>query len=96
LIFRLLDLIRAGGLVRVEVHDEGGYWQKRDIEALAEKVGEWNELMAAAVSKLLQKVEGQGEVVEAPIREFPNYEHLKAKGLERLEELQRRPGKGHE
>jgi hypothetical protein len=95
-VVKLLDLIRAGGLVRVEVHDEGDYWQKRDIEALAKEVGEWNEMVAGFASVLHQQAEGRGQAVEAPIRAFPNFEHLEAKGLEQWADLRRRLDEGHE
>ena len=34
-VVRLLDFLRATGLVAVEAHDEGGYWEHRgyDIDA---------------------------------------------------------------
>ena len=53
--------------------------------------GDWNELIAGFVSDLRSAMEGK---VTAPITGFPNFEHLEAKGLERLEELRRRLRRG--
>ncbi len=57
--------------------DEGDYWEKRDIKALAQEVGEWNEHIAGLVGKMKDMFGGN---FEAPITEFPDFEHLEAKG----------------
>ena len=54
------------------VSDEGDYWEKRDMRALAQEVGEWNELIAAQAGRLKDLL---GDKVEAPIAEFPDFEH---------------------
>jgi hypothetical protein len=38
----LLDAIKRAGLAEVEVKDDGGYWERRDPEALAETARLWN------------------------------------------------------
>jgi hypothetical protein len=87
-VVKMLDFLKQSQLVTVEVQDEGEYWDKRDMEALAKEVGDWNELIAGFVSGFRSAAEGKG--VHAPITGFPNFEHLEAKGLERLTELRRR------
>jgi hypothetical protein len=87
-VVKMLDFIKQTGLVTVEVKDEGDYWKKRSLEALAKEVGEWNELVAGVVSDFRSVAEGK--TIDAPITGFPNFEHLEAKGLERLAELRRR------
>lgn len=71
----LLDAASELGLLD-EVGDEGGYWEKRHIQALAEEVGTWN-TMIAGVAGRIKDVFGGGAV--APISKFPNFEHLEAK-----------------
>jgi hypothetical protein len=39
----LLDAIHGAGLAEVEVQDDGGYWERRDQEKLAEAVQAWND-----------------------------------------------------
>ncbi len=39
----LLDAIQGAGLAEVEVQDDGGYWERRDQEKLAETVQGWND-----------------------------------------------------
>jgi hypothetical protein len=41
-VISLLDAIKRAGLAEIEVKDDGGYWERRDPEALAEAVQAWN------------------------------------------------------
>jgi hypothetical protein len=81
-IVELLDAIQKQQLAKVDVNDESHFWEHRDVRRLAETVGEWNEMVAAVAGQLKDAVDGFQ--VEAPITEFENYEHLEAKGLDRL------------
>jgi hypothetical protein len=91
-VVKLLDFARSTGLVTVEVNDEGGYWEHRSLEQLAREVGEWNEMIAAVVGVLKDQAQGQGTALESAIGQFPNFEHLEAKGRQRLESLRTRLG----
>ena len=73
-------------MVQVKVSDEGGYWEQRDVKALVQEVGEWNEFIAAFTGELRDSI---GPELEAAITSFPNFEHLEARGLARLEKLRR-------
>ena len=75
-VVKLLDHARELGILG-EVKDEGRFWERRDIKALALEVGEWNEMIAAGIGKLKDCLGGD---VEAPITSYPDYEHLEAKG----------------
>ena len=72
----LLDHAAAIGILK-EVSDEGGYWEKRDVKALAQEVGEWNNLIAGWAGRLKDAF---GKAVESEITKFPDFEHLEAKG----------------
>lgn len=87
-IVKLLDFITATSLATVEVVDEGSYWTNRNVEALAKEIGKWNEIVAAAIGAFRDSVEGK--MIEAPITAFPNFEHLEAKGQDRIADLRRR------
>jgi hypothetical protein len=89
-VIKMLDFIKQTGHVEVEVSDESDYWQHRDIKKLAQKVGEWNELVAGVASELRSTADAEGKNIVAPITGFPNFEHLEAKGLERIAELRRK------
>lgn len=78
LVIGLLDHAKNLGIL-AEVDDEGEYWEKRDAKALAKTLGESNAHIAAIVGKLKDAF---GKQVEAPITDFPNFEHLEAKGHE--------------
>lgn len=71
----LLDAAAELGLLD-EVGDEGGYWEKRDIQSLAEEVGMWNTMIAGVVGRVKDMF---GKDAAAPIANFPNFEHLEAK-----------------
>ena len=85
-VIKILAFIKATKLAEVEVSDEGGYWEQRDVKALVQEVGEWNEFIAAFTGELRDAI---GPQLEAAITNFPNFEHLEARGLARLEKLRR-------
>jgi hypothetical protein len=60
-----------------DMSDEGDYWNKRDLPALASEVGDWNEMIAAGAGRLKGFL---GDGVESAITRFPNFEQLEAKG----------------
>ncbi len=76
LVVRMLDCARELGILE-DVSDEGNYWQKRDVPALAREVGEWNEMIAAQMGQLKDLL---GDGVQGAILKFPDYEHLEAIG----------------
>jgi hypothetical protein len=75
----LLDHAQRLGILQ-HVSDEGDYWEKRDVKALAQEVGQWNEMIASFAGQLKDAL---GENVESAISRFPNFEHLEAKGRSR-------------
>jgi hypothetical protein len=87
-VVKLLDFIQQTGLATVEVEDEGGYWTNRSVEALAKEVVRYNEIVAAAIGAFRDSFEGK--MIEAPITGFPTFEHLEAKGQDRIADLRRK------
>jgi hypothetical protein len=85
-VIKMLDFAKRTGVVTVQVSDEGGYRANRDLKRLVKEVGEWNEKVAGLVGLLRPVLEEQGQV-EAPITGFASFEHLEAKGLEKLSAL---------
>ncbi len=75
-VIKLLDYAKELGILD-EVHDEGNFWEKRDIKALVEDIGEWNNMIAAFAGQLKDSFGGS---VVAPITDYPNFEHLEANG----------------
>jgi len=78
MVVAMLDHAKKLGILK-EVSDEGDFWEKRDIESLAKEVGEWNEMIAGVFGQIKDSLSG-GMSVEAAIAEFPNFEHLEARG----------------
>jgi hypothetical protein len=81
---KLLDFASNSRLMTVEVHDESDYWELRDPKQLVNTVGDWNQFVAAFAGTIKDLAEREGTTVEAAIAGFPNFEHLEAKGLDRL------------
>lgn len=74
-VVKLLDAAAEIGFIK-EVRDEGDYWEKRDIKALAAEVGDWNTMIAGWAGRLKDSF---GDGVVSEIAKFPNFEHLEAK-----------------
>lgn len=74
-VVKLLDAAAEIGVLK-EVSDEGVYWQKRDIRALAAEVGDWNTMTAGWAGRLKDSF---GDGVASEIAKFPNFEHLESK-----------------
>ena len=75
-VIKLLDQAKSLDIL-ADVCDEGDFWEKRDIPALARGVGEWNEMIAAFAGQMKDWL---GDGVQSAITAFPNFEHLEAKG----------------
>ena len=82
-VVQLLDFAQGTGRVAVAVHDEGGYWEGRDLEKLAREVGDWNEQLAAFCGTVKDEAARHGVSIAAAITRFPNFEHLEAEGVRR-------------
>jgi hypothetical protein len=65
---------------KVKVDDEGEFWTKRDVKALAEEVGQWDQMLAAMFGAM--KDAAPEGVLESPIQNRPDFEHLEMKGLQ--------------
>jgi hypothetical protein len=80
-VIKLLDAAADFGILG-NVSDEGEFWEKRDLKALVAEVGEWNSMMAGWAGRFKDAF---GKAVLAEITNFPNFEHLEAKGRKRPE-----------
>jgi hypothetical protein len=82
-VIAMLDKAKELGCL-AEVNDEGGFWEKRDLKALVQEIGSWNEMIAAVGGKLKDLL-GEGPVgVEAPIPQYENFEQLELAGQAKL------------
>ena len=75
-VIRMLDYARSLGILE-DVSDEGDFWKNRDVRALAQQVGQWNEMIAAFTGELKDLL---GAQVDSQITKFPDFEHLEAAG----------------
>ncbi len=80
-IVRLLDFSKDLGILR-KVVDESGFFEHRHVPALVKTLGDWNAMIAAGAGAIGDLFDGN---IDAPIKKFPDFEHLEAKGQERLD-----------
>ncbi len=72
-------LEKAGQLgFMVDVSDESDFWTKRDVKALAETVGEWDQMIAGFFG-VLKDAAPDGIAVESAISGRPDFERLELK-----------------
>jgi hypothetical protein len=70
------------------VSDEGDFWETRSLDRLTKEVGDQSAMLAGflgALKDAMGQAPGAG-TVEAPIAEYPNFEHLEAEGQRLLPE----------
>ena len=75
-VIKMLDHAKSMGILE-DVSDEGDFWQDRDVRALAQQVGQWNEMIASFAGELKDLL---GDQVDSEITRFPDFEHLEAAG----------------
>lgn len=80
LVIAMLDKAKELGVLE-KVSDEGRFWERRDVKALVEEIGSWNNMIAAFAGKLKDAL---GDGLKAPITEFKNYEQLEHAGQSEL------------
>ena len=72
-VIAMLDHAKNLGILK-SVSDEGGYWDNRDMKALAAEVGDWNHMIAGIARRLEATF---GDTVASEISAYPNFEQLK-------------------
>ncbi|MGH7970950.1 MAG: hypothetical protein ACREIC_19695 [Limisphaerales bacterium] len=82
-VIALLDKAKELGCLD-SVHDEGGYWEKRDLPALVEQVGSWNQMMAAFGGSLKDLSPEGATAIISEVAQYPNFEQLEAAGQDKL------------
>jgi len=75
-VIRTLDHAKSLGILE-NVGDEGDFWENRDMRALAQQVGQWNEMVALFAGGLKDLL---GDQVDSEIIKYPDFEHLEAHG----------------
>ena len=74
------DFANELGILR-RVGDDSGYWESRDEARLRESIEEMNRMIAAVAGSLRDATSHcQPQQVQSPIFDYPNFEHIEAKG----------------
>lgn len=82
----LIALLDEAGKIGLKTHvlDESGFATGRDVEHLAREVAQWNEMIAGFVGRMKDALPGE---FDAPIAQFPDFEHLEARGRDKSRRL---------
>ena len=79
----MLDTAKKIGF-EVTVTDNGGYWEKRDVQDLVQQIGSWDAFVAALAGGLKDANDDPNLNLQAPIMERKDFEQLEAKGQSML------------
>ena len=79
-VIAMLDKAKELGCLE-SASDEGEFYENRNVEALVNEIGSWNQMIAAFGGKL-KDVLGGG--IEMPIADYPNFEQLELAGQAQL------------
>lgn len=86
LVIKMLDSAQGLGILN-RVSDEGKYWENRNIQELAECVGNYNALVAAVVGRIGSLFGDEGKArTYSPISDYPNFEYLEAEGSQQIDD----------
>ena len=80
LIIKLLDLLKEKGF-EVEVVDEGGYWETRDLKVLAKNLNESTSGILAIGGLIRSGAEQLGMTVESAIDDCENYMEVQSEEI---------------
>ena len=72
---------RLGVLANVD--DEGDFWDTRSLDRLSKEIGEQSAMLAGLLGMLKDaaaQAPGGAGSIDAPIADYPNFEHLEAEG----------------
>ena len=84
----MLENIYKMDSLNTVVHDEGEFWEKKDIPALINEVGQWNQMISAFAGAFLDassRPEFKDSRLYAPILEHPDFEVLETEGLKNMD-----------
>ena len=79
LVIKVMDTAKELGF-KIDVYDEGNYWEKCDPKALAKEVGEWDINLASFAGALTDAFSKKGDKVKSEIAKYPNFEQLEHQG----------------
>jgi hypothetical protein len=72
LVIKLLDILKEEGF-KVEVSDEGKYWETRDIKVLAENINLSTKMLISVFEKLKEQFKGTDTRIESNIENSKNF-----------------------
>ena len=65
----------------VHVRDESGFWESRDLAALATTVGQWDAVIAGMAGIFKDMAEADGRGFDSAVLGRPDFEHLEAQAM---------------
>ena len=68
-----IDLCKEAGFEVVSVHDEGEYYETRDMDKLADSINAYTSLISSIFGSLKKQIKDTDMKIEAPIEECKNF-----------------------
>ena len=79
-VIAMLDAAKEIGF-DVDVSDEGGYWENRDVKALVEKIGQWDQMLAAMFGAMKDAAKSTGIKSVSAMDGRSDFEKLEHEGM---------------
>jgi hypothetical protein len=88
-VLAILEHLQALGF-KVTVDDEGGFWEGRDLQMLAKKIGQYDALLAGMAGAMKDAAGEHGMDVESPMSGRPDFERLEMEAHQGCDETLRK------
>ena len=85
-VFAAIDECKRLGMT-THIRDDAKYWRHRNDAKLVAELNRWNELIAGFAGRLGDKLGNAPGALVAPIKNYPDFERLEAKGDEHFREM---------
>jgi hypothetical protein len=87
-LFGAIDICNRLGL-RTSIRDDARYYRHGDVQKLLESLRWHNELVAGFVGKLSDALGNTDGGIVAPIKDHTDFEHLEARGIDKMKTLRK-------
>jgi hypothetical protein len=89
-VYRSVEAAQKLGL-KTRISDDAGYHRHRDQARLLEEVRKYDELIAGFTGRFTDVLGNAPGTIVAPIKDRPDFEHLEARGADRLKRVKPKP-----
>jgi hypothetical protein len=85
-VFRMIGEAKRLGL-KTRIRDDAKYWRHRNEVKLLAELAKWDRLIAGFTGRLSDKLGNAPGIIDAPIKDRPDFEHLEAESADEFRKL---------